>query len=79
MTSIVKSLPSYIKGSNHALEIFRTFNFPGENIIVFTMDITSLYTEIPNNEGLQALKYFFNQRLIKKPSLETLLRIVTLL
>ena len=27
MTSIVKSLPSYIKDSNHALEIFRNFNF----------------------------------------------------
>ena len=27
MTPKVKSLPSYIKDSNHALEIFRTFNF----------------------------------------------------
>ena len=37
------------------------------------MDITSLYAVIPNNEGLQALKYFFNQHPIKKPSSETLL------
>ena len=70
MTPIVKSLPSYIKDSNHALEIFRNFNF--------TMDITSLYTVIPNNEGLQALKYFFNQRPIKKASSETLLRLAEL-
>ena len=42
MTPIVKSLPSYIKDSNHALEIFRNFNFSGENKIIFTMDITSL-------------------------------------
>ena len=74
MTPVVKSLPSYIKDSNHALEIFRNFNFSGENKIIFIMDITSLYTIIPNNEGLQALKYFFNQRPIKKPSSETLLR-----
>ena len=59
MTPIVKSLPSYIKDSNHALEVFRNFNFSGENKIIFTTDITSLYTVIPNNEGLQALKYFF--------------------
>ena len=78
MTPIVKSLPSYIKDSNHALEIFRNFNFSGENKIIFTMDITSLYTVIPNNEGLQALKYFFNQRPIKKPSSETLLRLAEL-
>ena len=78
MTPIVKSLPSYIKDSNHALEIFRNFNFSGENKIIFTMDITSLYTVILNNEGLQALKYFFNQRPIKKPSSETLLRLAEL-
>ena len=79
MTPIVKSLPSYVKDSNHALEIFRNFNFSGENKIIFTMDITSLYTIIPNNEGLQVLKYFFNQRPIKKPSSETLLRLAELL
>ena len=78
MTPIVKSLPSYIKDSNHALETFSNFNFSGENNIIFTMDITSLYTVIPNNEGLQALKYFFNQRPIKKPSSETLLHLAEL-
>ena len=78
MTPIVKSLTSYIKNSNHALEIFRNFNFSGENKIIFTMDITCLYTVIPNNEGLQALKYSFNQRPIKNPSSETLLRLAEL-
>ena len=42
------------------------------------MDIASLYTVIPNNEGLQAPKYFVNQRPIKKPSSETLLRLAEL-
>ena len=78
MTPIVKSLPSCIKDSNHALEIFRTFIFSGENKIIFTMDITSLYTVIPNNEGLQALKYFLNQSPVKSPSSETLLRLAEL-
>ena len=74
LTPIVKSLPLYIKDNNHALEIFRNLNFSGENKIIFTMEITYLYTVIPNNEGLQALKYSFNQRPIKKPSSETLPR-----
>jgi len=55
MAPIVKSLPSYIKDSQHALEIFRDFNFPGEEKLIFTMDISSLYTFIPgDSEGLQA-------------------------
>ena len=40
--------------------------------MIFTMDIISLYTVIPNSEDLQALKYFFNQRAIKKTDLGNL-------
>ena len=40
------------------------------------MDITSLYTVIPNNEGLLALKYFFNQRTVKDPSTDALAELV---
>ena len=59
MSPFVKSLPSYIKDTNHALQTFRDFNFPGQNKLIFTMDITSLYTVIPNHEGLSAIKYIF--------------------
>ena len=78
MMPIVKSLPSYIKDSKHALQIFRDFNFSGQDKLIFTVDITSLYTVIPNSEGLQALKHFFDQRTVKEPSSETLLRLAEL-
>ena len=42
------------------------------------MNISSLYTVIPNSEGLQALRYFFDQRTVKEPSSETLLRLAEL-
>ena len=78
VTPIVKSLPSYIKDSTHALKIFRDFSFSGQDKLIFTMDITSLYTVIPNSEGLQALKHFFDQRTVKEPSSETLLHLAEL-
>ena len=75
---IVRSLPSYVKDSQHALQIFRDFNFLGEDKLIFTMGITSLYTVIPNGECLLALKHFFNLRTVKEPSSETLLRLAEL-
>ena len=76
MAPIVKTFPSYIKDSQHALEIFRDFSFLGQNKVILTMDITSLYTVIPS--GLRALKHFFDHRTVKEPSSETLLRLVEL-
>ena len=67
---------SVFKDSQHALEIFRDFSFHGQNKVILTMDITSLYTVIRN--GLQALKHFFDHRTVKEPSSETLLRLVEL-
>jgi len=78
MAPIARSLLSYIKDNQHALQIFRDFNILGEDKLVFTMDITSLYTVIPNGEGLLALKHFFDLRTVKEPSSETLLRFVEL-
>ena len=42
------------------------------------MDITSLYTVIPNAEGVLALKHFFDLRTVKEPSSETLLCVAEL-
>jgi len=78
MAPIVRSLPSYIKDRQQALQIFRDFNFLGEDKLIFTMDVTSLYTVIPSNEGLLALKHFFDLRTVKEPSSETLLRLAEL-
>ena len=35
------------------------------------MDVTSLYTVIPNDDGLLAFEYFPDQRTVKEPSLNT--------
>ena len=71
MAPIVKTLPSYIKDNQHALQIFRDFIFLGQDKLIFTMDITSLYTVIPNGEGLLAFRHFVDQRSVKEPKFET--------
>ena len=78
MAPFVKTLPTYIKDTNHALSILDQFSFSGHNKFVFTMDVTSLYTVIPNREGLVALKHFFEKRTVKEPSTDTLLRLAEL-
>lgn len=45
---------------------------------LFTMDIKSLYTVIPNHDELQALTYFLDQRTVKEPSTPTLTRLAEL-
>ena len=40
---MAKILLSYIKESQHALEIFRDFNFLGQNKLIFTKDIIIFY------------------------------------
>jgi len=78
MSPIVVSLSSYVKDSHYALQIFRDFNSLGEEKVVFIMDITSLYTVIPNGEGRLALKHFFYLLTVKEPRSETLLRLAEL-
>ena len=77
-TSFIYFLPSYIQDSQHALEIFPDFSFLSQNKLIFTMDITSLYNVIPNDEGLRALRHSFDRRTVKEPSSETLLRLAEL-
>ena len=65
MSPLVCNLNTYVKDSNHALEIFRTFQFDNDDTsqrFLYTMDIKSLYTVIPHNSGLETLKYFLDKR-----------------
>ena len=40
MAPIVKTLASYIKDSQHALEVFRDFNFLSQDKLLFTIFVT---------------------------------------
>lgn len=50
--------------TNHMLDIVQSFRYPicSSYRFVFTMDIKSLYTVIPNNDGLVTLRHFSNKQ-----------------
>ena len=81
MAPFVKQLPTYVKDTNHALSIFDSFTFDEADqrpCLLFTMDVKSLYTVIPNDGGLQALAFFLDRRTVKEPSTHTLVRLAEL-
>ena len=62
------------------LDIAQCFRYPttGPDRFVFTMNIKSLYTVIPNNDGLLAMRHFLNKRPVQEPPSHTLVRLAEL-
>ena len=76
---LVETLPTYIKDSTHALNLIESLN--NQNIPItslFTVDVTSLYTNIPHADGLKALSFYLEKRHSKEPPTESLIRLAEL-
>ena len=58
---LVQTLPSFIKDTEHFLQLQKRGPLP-DNTILVTLDVSSLYTNIPHNEGIDACRYFLNTR-----------------
>ena len=52
---VVREIPSYIKDTNDFINKIDNFTVPPNSFLV-TMDVKSLYTSIPNNEGIASVK-----------------------
>ena len=78
---LLHGLSTYVKDTKHILQIFDSFRFDPINdkqCFIFTMDIKSLYTVIPNDCGLRALAHFLDKRLVLQPATSTLIRLAEL-
>lgn len=51
----VALIPSYIKDTTHFLQIINSLGTLPPGCLLVTMDVTSLYTNIPNTEGITAV------------------------
>ena len=56
---MVKTLLSYIKNSQYALETFRDFNFLGQNKLIFSEDIIIFYPIVPYPKLLYSILFYF--------------------
>lgn len=76
---IPPSFPSYIKDTNHFLsDIVDLFVPPGSLLV--TLDVASLYTNIPHADGIQAALHSYNEsvcdKIIDSSTLVTLLKLI---
>ena len=61
----MQTLPSYIKDSKHIIFLLSKLKLPS-NITLVTIDVSSLYTTIPQDEGTEAcLKLISENRTLK--------------
>ena len=70
---MVKSVKSYIKGTNDFLKKLRDLPTLPKDCILCTVDVVGLYPNIPHEDGLDAVKKILEKREIKDISTETLL------
>ena len=76
---LVKEIPSYIKDTTHFLLKLRALtNLPPETMLA-TLDVTSLYTNIPHSEGIEACRTALNSRRIRQPPTDDLIHLIKLI
>ena len=54
----MQSLSSYIKDTTDFITKLKLFQVTSEKAYLVTLDVSSLYTNIPHEDGIEACRYF---------------------
>ena len=65
---LAEKLPSHIKDTTHFLRVLRALPPLPENSFLVTADVTSLYTNIPHEEGIKAALHYIDLHRKDMPS-----------
>ena len=76
---LVQTLPSYIKDTTHFLLQLQNLGSLPKNAILDTLDVSSLYTNIPNKEGEEACRHFLNTRTLKSIPTERICELIRMI
>ena len=76
----VKNIRSYIKDTTHFLSVLSSIHTLNEGTILVTLDVSSLYTNIPNREGIEACKIMLNTMRphARAPTNDSIIKLLTL-
>ena len=70
---LISKIPSVLEDSREFLEKLSKLGKLPENAIMVTFDVVGLYSNIPHEEGLEALKFYLEQREDKSVTTQSLL------
>ena len=79
---LVCTVPSYVKDTTdflNKLASLNSINNLPDNAILATLDVTSLYTNIPHSEGIEACRFFLRKRNDKNIPTETLCDLIQII
>jgi hypothetical protein len=74
----VEALPSFIKDTTDYLQKMAALNPLPSNTTLVTMDVTSLYTNIPHSDGIEACNEIWESRSVKMPPTDCLVTMLTM-
>ncbi|KAL2101113.1 hypothetical protein ACEWY4_002874 [Coilia grayii] len=76
---LVETLPSYLKDTNDFIEQLSKVHIDhtAQDVWLATLDVVSLYTNIPHDKGIAAMTYFLEQRTDTHPPTHFLIEIIS--
>ena len=74
----VQNLPSYLQDTTDFLRKQDAMDQPPPETLLVSMDVTSLYTNIPHEDGIKACEEVWEARAFKDPPTQILINLLTL-
>ena len=76
---LVEKVASYIKDTTDFLLKLKSAGIPPPGSLLVTLDVRSLYTNIPHAEGIEACRELLNTRVVQEPPTENINNLITLI
>ena len=76
---LICTIPSYVKDTTDFLNKLTAIDNLPDNALLVSLDVTSLYTNTPHNEGIDACRFFLQKRTNKHIPTETICDLIRII